>query len=85
NVLQAASGTIDGIFLGQFLGVKAIAAASAFFPIILFLFSIVIGLSSGATVLIGQAWGSGDRGKVRTVAGTALGMMILAGFIVSIV
>lgn len=85
NVLQAASGTIDGIFLGQFLGVKAIAAASAFFPIILLLFSIVIGLSSGATVLIGQAWGSGDRGKVRAVAGTALGMMILAGFIVSIV
>lgn len=84
NVLQAASGTIDGIFLGQFLGVKAIAAASAFFPIILLLFAIIIGLSSGATVLIGQAWGSGDRDKVRTMAGTALGMMILAGFTVSI-
>jgi putative MATE family efflux protein len=84
NVLQSVSGTIDGIFLGQFLGVNAIAAVSAFFPVILLLFAIVIGVSSGATVLIGQAWGAGDLYKARAVAITALGMMMIAGVVVSI-
>ncbi|MGH9916160.1 MAG: MATE family efflux transporter, partial [Pyrinomonadaceae bacterium] len=85
NILQSASSTVDGIFLGQLLGVNAVAAVSAFFPVILLLFAIVIGVSSGATVLIGQAWGAGDHSKARTVAVTALAMMIVAGLAVSIV
>ncbi len=84
NILQSASGTVDGIFLGQLLGINAIAAVSAFFPVILVLFAIVIGVSSGATVLIGQAWGAGDHSKARAVAVTALAMMIVAGLAVSI-
>ncbi len=82
NVLQAAAGTVDGIYLGQLIGVEAIAAVSVFFPIFFVLLAIVIGLSSGATVLIGHAWGAGDRAKARTVAGTAIGLMLFAGLVV---
>ncbi len=84
NILQAAAGTLDGIYLGQMLGVDAIAAVSAFFPVFFFLLAIVIGLSTGATVLIGQAWGAGDHGNVRAVAGTALGLMLCAGVAISV-
>ena len=85
NVLQSASGAIDGIFIGQLLGLNAVAAVSAFFPVMFLLLAIVIGLASGATVLIGQAWGAGDRPKVRAIAATALGMMVIAGLAVSLV
>ena len=34
NILQNLSGTINTIFVGQMLGVEAIAAVSVFFPII---------------------------------------------------
>jgi putative MATE family efflux protein len=83
NAVQSASGAIDRVFLGQLLGVDAIAAASAFFPVLFLLLSVAIGMSSGATVLIGQAWGAGDRDRVRAVAATALAMMLLAGLAVA--
>ena len=46
NILQSLSGTINNIFIGQLIGVEALAAASVFFPILFFLMSFVIGLSS---------------------------------------
>jgi len=42
--------------------VKALAAVSAFFPIQFLLISFFIGITSGSTVLIGQAYGANDVG-----------------------
>jgi Na+-driven multidrug efflux pump len=58
NILQALSGTINNIYIGQLIGVDALAAAAAFFPLMFFLMSFIIGLASGSTVLIGQAFGA---------------------------
>ena len=84
NTLQVAAGTIDGIYLGQMLGVQAIAAVSAFFPAFFILLAIIIGLSTGATVLIGQAWGARNLVKVRSIAGTAIALTLAIGFFVSV-
>jgi Na+-driven multidrug efflux pump len=53
NLLQSLSGTINNVYLGQMIGVDALAAVSVFFPVMFFLIAFVIGLSSGAAVLIG--------------------------------
>jgi putative MATE family efflux protein len=84
NILQALSGTINGIYLGQMIGVGALAAVSAFFPILFFFISFIIGLGGGAAVLIGQAWGAKDPDKVKAIAGTTLSVTILAGLIVAL-
>lgn len=84
NILQALSGTVNGIYLGQMLGVGAVAAVSGFFPIVFFFISFIIGLGGGASVLIGQAWGAREPDKVKTVAGTTLSVTILAGLLVAI-
>jgi putative MATE family efflux protein len=84
NILQSLSGTINNLFLGQMLGVKALAAASAFFPVLLFLISFVMGLGSGASVLIGQAWGAQQPERVRAVAGTTLMVGLLGGVVVAL-
>ena len=85
NTLQAAAGTIDGIYLGQMIGLEAIAAVSAFFPVFFFLLAIIIGLSVGATVLAGQAWGARNPTRARAVAGTALALVLAVGLIVSVI
>jgi len=85
NILQSLSGTINNIYIGQLLGVEALAAVSVFFPIMIFLISFVIGLSAGATVLIGQAWGARNVERVKEVAGTTLSVTFLAGVAVAIV
>lgn len=85
NVLQSASQTFSYVFLGRMIGVDALAAVSAVFPIIFLLFSFLIGIASGSTVLIGQAYGAGDHHRVKKVAGTVLGAVVLFGVFVMIV
>ena len=84
NILQSLSGTINNIYVGQLIGVQALAAASIFFPILFFLMSFVIGLASGSTVLIGQAWGAHNIEKVKQVSGTALSAAFLFGLVVAV-
>ena len=79
NILQNLSGTINTIFVGQMLGVEAIAAVSVFFPIIFCLMAFVIGLSAGSTVLVGQAWGAQNVEKVRCIVGSTLFMTLIGG------
>ncbi len=77
NALQSLFGTVSNVYLGQMIGVDALAAVSAFFPVMFFLFALVMGLSTGATVLIGQAFGAGEHGRIKDVAGTALTVGLL--------
>ncbi|MDO8770010.1 MAG: MATE family efflux transporter [Burkholderiaceae bacterium] len=84
NILQALSGTVNNIYLGQMLGVSAMAAVSAFFPVLFFLISFMIGLGAGASVLIGQAWGAKEIERVKAIAGTTLMVGICAGVVVAV-
>ena len=79
NVLQSIAGTLNSIFLGRMIGVQALAAASAFFPILFLLISFFIGLSSGSTVLVGQAFGARDVAKMKKIAGTTVSVAVLLG------
>jgi putative MATE family efflux protein len=85
NVLQSLSGTLNSIFLGHMIGVSALAAASAFFPLMLFLISFIMGLGAGSSVLIGQAWGAREPERVREVAGTTLTVGLVGGVAVGLV
>ncbi|MEY4426072.1 MAG: hypothetical protein RL535_370, partial [Pseudomonadota bacterium] len=84
NMLQALSGTANNIYLGQMLGVGAMASVSAFFPVFFFLIAFMIGLGSGAAVLIGQAWGAKELDRVKAIAGTTLMVGLLAGLTVAL-
>ncbi|WBY01389.1 MATE family efflux transporter [Ramlibacter tataouinensis] len=83
NVLQALSGTLNNIYLGRMLGTDALAAAVAFFPLLMFLIALVIGLGTGSSILAGQAWGARKPEVVQRVAGTtlagagALGLLVM--------
>jgi putative MATE family efflux protein len=56
-----------------------------FFPIMILLISFVIGLASGSTVLIGQAWGAKNIEKVKEVAGTTLTASFILGLVVALI
>lgn len=84
NILQSASATVNSIYLGRLIGVSALAAVSAFFPMLFFMVSFLIGLASGSTVLIGQAYGARNARRMKQVAGTTLGLSILLGVVVAV-
>ncbi|WP_249143095.1 MATE family efflux transporter [Bradyrhizobium liaoningense] len=85
NALQSLFGTVSNVYLGQMIGVDALAAVSVFFPVMFFLFAFVMGLSTGATVLIGQAFGAGEHGKIKSVVGTTLAIGLLLSISVALV
>jgi len=84
NILQALSGTLNNVYLGQMLGVGALASVAAFFPILFLFISFTIGLGAGASVLIGQAYGAQKLETVKAVAGTTLTMAFLLGAVVAV-
>jgi len=84
NFLQGLSGTLNGIYIGQMLGTHALAAVSGMFPVFFFFISLVIGLGAGASVLIGQAWGAREPGKVKRIAGAALALGALIGGVAAV-
>jgi putative MATE family efflux protein len=85
NMLQALSGTLNNIYVGQMLGIGALAAVAAFFPLLMFFVAFVIGLGSGASVLAGQAWGANDIERVRAIAGTVICAGALLGAAIGVV
>ncbi|MCO7468740.1 MATE family efflux transporter [Stenotrophomonas maltophilia] len=82
NALQLAAGTLDNIYLGHLLGTQAVAAAAAFFPVFFLLLALVMGLATGAMVLIGQAWGSGRPQQAQAVAGSAVALVLMLSALV---
>jgi putative MATE family efflux protein len=82
NVLQSASATLNSIYLGRLIGVHALAAASSFFPVVFFMIAFFIGIASGSSVLIGQAYGARDEERLKAVAGTTLTLAIGSGIVI---
>lgn len=85
NALQSASQTISSIYLGRLIGVHALGAVSVIFPIIFLLISFMIGLASGSTVLIGQAFGAKQTHTMKKIAGTTLSVSFFLGLFFAIV
>jgi putative MATE family efflux protein len=84
NFLQSASATFNAIFLGRLIGVRALAAAAGFFPIVFFMVAFFIGIASASSVLIGQAYGARDEERLEAVAGTTLTLALGLGAFVGI-
>ncbi len=82
NVFQQLYNIVDSAIVGNFLGKEALAAVGASFPIIFTLISLIIGIASGAMVLISQFFGAKDMERVtRTIDTFYIFMFISASVI----
>lgn len=79
NILQSINGTINSIYVGQFLGETALAATSNATMIMFLMFSTLFGFAMAATIMVGQAMGRRDVETVRRTIGTAVGVFMIAG------
>ncbi len=74
SILQSLNGSINAVWIGQFLGQRALAATTNANIIMFLLVAAVFGFGMAATILIGQHMGRRDIDAVRRVLGTALGL-----------
>ncbi len=85
NLFQQTYNIVDSIFVGQFIGDDALAATGASGPIIYALISFVIGIASGATIIISQYYGAKNYEKVKRAIDTIFVFIFLASLIIMIV
>jgi putative MATE family efflux protein len=85
NIFQQAYNLIDSIIVGQYLGKEALAAVGASFPIIFLLISLIIGVASGATIMIAQFVGAGKIDNVKLTNSTLMIFLMVASFIISFI
>jgi len=71
NVLQSLNGTINSIWIGNFLGEDAFAGTANANNIMFFLLSTIFGIGMAATILIGQNVGANDLNQAKKVVGTS--------------
>ncbi|RQO82582.1 MATE family efflux transporter [Acidovorax sp. FJL06] len=84
NILQALTGTVNHIYVGRLLGAGPLAAVASFMPLFLLLSAFIFGLGTGASILVGQAWGARNPARLRAVAGTTLCAGLLLGLVLSV-
>lgn len=77
SILQSLNGSINAVWIGQFLGERALAATTNANIIMFLLVAAVFGFGMASTILIGQNMGRRDIDAVRRVLGTSLGLFAL--------
>lgn len=84
NVFQQLYNVVDSIVIGKFLGNEALAAVGASFPMIFTLISMIIGLTSGGTIIIAQFFGAKNMDQLRRTIDTLYIFLFVSSFFLSV-
>lgn len=82
NVFMQLYQIVDSVIVGQYLGKEALAAVGASMPVIFAVISLVIGIGSGASVVISQYFGAKDPDKVRMTSDTLHVFLLVMGVVI---
>ncbi len=85
SLFQQLYNIVDSVFIGNYVGKEALAAVGASFPVIFALISFVIGIGSGATVVISQYYGAKDNFSVKKAIDTLYIFMFFSSILLSVV
>ena len=85
SLFQQLYSIVDTIIVGKYLGKEALASVGASFPIIFTIIALVIGLGSGASVVISQYYGAKDEDNVRKAVDTLNIFLLITGVAISVV
>ncbi len=85
NLLQALYNTIDSIWVGRFIGPKALGAVSVSFPVIFILVSLVMGITMATTVLVAQYAGAKDQKMIIKTINNSMLLLTFAAIVITII
>jgi len=79
NLLQTLYGMVDLYIVGRYAETADVSAVSVAGTVIATFLMLLIGLSVGATVVVGQHFGAGDRDSLASVSATAFTLAWIVG------
>ncbi len=84
SVFQQFYNIVDSIIVGNYLGKEALSAVGASFPVFFTLISLIIGIASGAGIVISQFFGAKQYDKVQLGVDTLFIILFSASIFISI-
>ena len=72
NVAQQFYNTADSIIVGKYIGDNALAAVGSAGPVLNLLMVLLIGISTGAGIMVAQYFGAKDREKLSRSIGVCI-------------
>ena len=85
NLIQSMYIVADMLIVGRFVGTEAMSGVNIGGNVTFILTNTVIGLSVGATVLIGQYIGSGNREQLKKVTATIITLLAILGIGITVI
>ena len=85
NLIQTLYGMVDLYIVGQFATTADVSAVSVAGTVIATFTMLLIGLSVGATVIVGQRFGAGDQKALASVSATAFSLAGIVGVALAII
>lgn len=84
-VFQQLYNLADSVIAGRFLGVDALAATGAAYPITILFLAVATGASVGCSVVISQLFGAHDNTRMRSAVNTAVITLITLSLVLTVV
>ena len=85
NLFQQLYNIVDSVIVGKHLGANALAAVGATGSMTYLFYSLCIGLSIGAGILISQSFGAGKKREVKVLIVNSAYAAIIFGILISVV
>jgi putative MATE family efflux protein len=84
NIFQQFYNLADMIIVGKIIGVSALAAVGATAPIFFLLLNVIIGLTSGFSVITAQRFGAKDESGVRRSVATSVSLSLFSTAVITV-
>lgn len=85
NIFQQFYNMVDSIVVGKYNGKNALAAVGTTGPLNFLIFSLVLGLASGISIVISQYYGAKDEENVKKGFATAIYIITAASLLMTVV
>ena len=85
NLAQQLYNTVDSIVVGKYIGDTALAAVGTAGPILNLLLVLLIGVSTGASIIASQYFGAKDREGLSRVVGSTIILTLVSGILMTVV
>ena len=84
SFFQQLYSTTDGIIVGKFVGKTGLAAIDSVYNFLKIPTLFFIGISMGATIILSQYYGAGEKSEMSVVAHTIMTFSLMSGFAASL-
>ena len=84
NFAQQLYNTADSVIVGRYVGDNALAAVGSASPVLFFLLALMVGVSTGAGIVISQRFGAKDREGLSVAIGNCITLAAVATVVIMV-